>query len=254
MQLTARLTHPNTVAVFDYGRTPDGVFYYAMEYLDGIDLEQLVERRRAAAGGARGPHPRSRSAARSPRRTSAGLIHRDVKPANIILCERGGMADVAKVVDFGLVKDICRRSGSRRRRAVHGEHRSSARRSTWRPRLSSPEPVDARGDLYALGAVAYCLLTGTPVFRAETRGRGLRAPPAHAAGAAVGSGSAGVPPDLERLVLRCLAKSPADRPQGARALLQELEGAAVGAWSRTDAANWWVQHRRTHPPASTTPS
>ena len=128
----SQLTHPNTVAVFDYGRSPDGVFYYAMEYLDGINLEQLVGALRAAAGRARRVTSSRRCAARCSEAHGRGIIHRDIKPANIILCERGGMPDVAKVVDFGLVKEIDADTGAStqvdpRHAGVHrarGGHRS----------------------------------------------------------------------------------------------------------------------------------
>ena len=106
VQLTAQLTHPNTIAVYDYGRTPEGVFYYAMEYLDGIDLERPRPRRRAAAAGPRRSHPAAGLRGARARRTRIGLIHRDIKPANIVLSERGGMPDFVKVLDFGLVKEV----------------------------------------------------------------------------------------------------------------------------------------------------
>ena len=107
-----QLTHPNTVAIYDYGRTPDGVFYYAMEFLDGINLEELVRRYGRAARRARRRASCARCAGRWPRRTTSALVHRDVKPANIILTVRGGEPDVAKVVDFGLVKDLDTADGS----------------------------------------------------------------------------------------------------------------------------------------------
>jgi hypothetical protein len=250
VQLTAALSHPNTVIIFDYGRTADGIFYYAMEYLDGINLEQLVKLEGPQPAG-RVVHILRQVGGSLAEAHEIGLVHRDVKPANIILCERGGLADVAKVVDFGLVKRF------------HTDPTDATTAVTLEstivgtPLYIAPEcfsgdgHVDARSDLYALGAVAYLLLTGTPVFRARTVveicAHHLHTPPV-APSERLG---AWVPPDLERLVLRCLAKSPADRPQSARALLQELEGAAVGAWSWTDAANWWGHYRQTHAPAGT---
>ena len=118
VQHMSQLTHPNTVAVYDYGRSPDGVFYYAMEYLGGgIDLEHLVAKLRPAARRPRRADPRAGVRRAAAKRTTASIIHRDIKPANIILCERGGMPDVAKVVDFGLVKEI-----ARERRRVDADH------------------------------------------------------------------------------------------------------------------------------------
>ena len=166
VQLTAQLTHPNTVAIYDYGRTPDGVFYYAMEYLDGINLEELVRAARPAAGRAASSASSTQVCGALAEAHGRGLIHRDIKPANIILYERGGEPDVAKVVDFGLVK---RADGRRARRDV-----TSAIVLTGTPLYMSPEAittpdaVDARSDLYALGAVGYFLLTGKPVFEAAS--------------------------------------------------------------------------------------
>ena len=117
MQTTAQLSHPNTVAIYDYGRTPDGIFYYAMEYLEGIDLEALVRGFGPQPPGRVRPRAARRSRARSARRTRVGLIHRDVKPGNVILCSRGGAPDVAKVVDFGLVRDLAAGARATRERA-----------------------------------------------------------------------------------------------------------------------------------------
>jgi serine/threonine-protein kinase len=158
VQLTARLSHPTTVAVFDYGRTPDGVFYHAMEYLDGTNLDEL------ARGD--GPQPPARVAHVLRQVASAlaeahgiGLVHRDVKPENIILCERGGVPDVAKVLDFGLVKDL-ERAGPALSRAdlVQGTSLYLSPEA-----ITSPERVDARGDLYALPPRP--CLTGRSRFR-----------------------------------------------------------------------------------------
>ena len=214
VQLTASLSHPNTVAIFDYGRTSRGVFYCAMEYLDGINLDQLVR--------LEGPQPAGRVVRILQQVSGAlaeahgiGLIHRDVKPANIILCQRGGLPDVAKVVDFGLVKRI-EVEPSDSTTAV-----TAANVLVGTPLYMAPEAlkgegtVDARSDLYALGAVAYFLLTGTPVFQARTVlevfAHHLSTPPE------TPSVRLGRPidPDLERLVLQCLAKSPG-RPAARR--------------------------------------
>ena len=177
VQLTSQLTNPNTVAIYDYGRTPEGVFFYAMEYLDGINLEDLVNRF--------GPLPEGRvvSILRQVCGSLAeahgmGLVHCDIKPANILLCHRGGVPDFVKVLDFGLAKAV----GAESQAGLN-----SADSITGTPLYLSPESierpdaVDARTDLYALGAVGYFLLTGTPVFRgatiAEVCGQHLRAQP-----------------------------------------------------------------------------
>ena len=238
VQLTARLSHPNTVAVFDYGRTPDGVFYYAMEYLDGADLNTLVRED--------GPQPPGRVAHVLRQVASAlaeahgiGLIHRDVKPENIILCERGGIPDVAKVVDFGLVKDLEHGSSLSRADVVQGTPLYLSPEA-----ITAPGSVDARGDLYALGAVGYFLLCGQPVFSGATlvevcahhlHTRPL--PPSERLGRPL-------PSELETLVLACLEKDPSRRPASANAL-----GARLGAiaqalpWSEDDARAWWQRWR-----------
>jgi eukaryotic-like serine/threonine-protein kinase len=244
VQLTAGLSHPNTVAIFDYGRTADGIFYYAMEYLDGINLDQLV----TLAGSQparRVVHILKQVCGALAEAHDIGLVHRDVKPANIILCERGGMADVAKVVDFGLVKrfrsdDTATTTAATVQATLVGTPLYMAPES-----FSGPEQVDARSDLYALGAVAYVLLTGTPVFSArslvEVGAHHLHTrpePPSARLGRRL-------PAELENLVLRCLAKSPADRPPSARALRHDLDHySATDPWSEAEAANWWTGYRR----------
>ena len=160
VQLTSALTHPNTVAVFDYGRTPDGIFYYAMEYLEGMNLDELIQRF--------GPLPEARmvyilrqvcgSLAEA---HAAGLVHRDIKPANIILTRRGGLHDFVKVLDFGLAKalDSQDRAGVTSPNALMGTPLYLSPEA-----VNQPDQIDARADVYALAAVGYFLLTGTPVF------------------------------------------------------------------------------------------
>jgi eukaryotic-like serine/threonine-protein kinase len=238
VQLTSALTHPNTVSVFDYGRTPDGIFYYAMEYLEGMNLDELVKRH--------GPLPEARlvyilrqvCGALAEAHT-AGLVHRDIKPANIFLTNRGGLHDYVKVLDFGLVKSL------------DGEdaNLTSAHAVTGTPLYASPEAVsqpdrvDARTDVYAVGAVGYFLLTGSPVFRGASvveicmqHVKSAPEPPSVRSGKPVSR-------DLEELLLRCLAKSPSDRPGNAAVLLDDLAACAVqGVWTASDAAAWWASH------------
>ena len=239
VQLTARLSHPSTIAIFDYGRTPAGVFYYAMEYLEGLNLEELV--------GQDGPQAPSRvvhvltqvAEALTTEAHEAGLIHRDIKPANVILCERGGMSDVAKVVDFGLVKSVVASGDGATMRMT------SDNILTGTPLYMSPEAikgtefVDGRSDLYALGAVGYFLVTGRPVFESENLveviGHHLHtAPPSPSA-----SGQT-VPADLEAVLMRCLAKDPAERFATARALAHALHDCGkTTPWDRERADDWW---------------
>ncbi len=248
VQLTARLSHPNTVAVFDYGRTPDGVFYYAMEYLDGVNLEVLV-REDGPQPPARVAHVMRQVASALVEAHGIGLVHRDVKPENILLCERGGIPDVAKVVDFGLVKDL-ERGGAALSRAdiVQGTPLYLSPEA-----ITAPDRVDARGDLYALGAVGYYMLTGQHVFSGATLvevcSHHLHTPP-DPPSARLGRP---VPPALEAILLRCLEKDPACRPASAL-LLRDALGAApgVGEWSEDAARAWWTRwHSRRTPPEKT---
>jgi serine/threonine-protein kinase len=245
VQLTASLSHPNTVAIFDYGRTMEGVFYYAMEYLDGINLDQLVK--------VDGPQPPARVARILHQVSGAlaeahhiGLVHRDIKPANIILCERGGSPDVAKVVDFGLVKRF-RPDDTEDTLASTTEQTLLGTPMYMAPETASGAvDVDARSDLYALGAVAYLLVTGTPVFHGKSVVE-ILAHHLHTAPEAPSQrlGRA-IPHELEQLILRCLAKSPDDRPSSANALRNHLSHLRhADDWSDDDAARWWLRHRRT---------
>lgn len=244
VQLTAKLNHPNTVSIYDYGRTPEGVFYYAMEYLDGIDLEELVRRF--------GPQSPSRVASilqqvggSLAEAHSVGLVHRDIKPANIILCDRGALPETAKVVDFGLVKDVSNLGRGKPTlssvNAIIGTPLYLAPES-----ILTPDTVDGRADLYALGAVGYYLLTGQPVFTGssvvEVCAQHIHAPPLPPS---LRLGSP-VPEALEALILHCLKKDPADRPRSALDALSALETSGVPPWSRDDSAAWW----RVHGPAA----
>lgn len=251
VRLTARLTHPNTVTVYDYGRTPDGLFYYAMELLDGADLERVIQ-----AGG---PMPAGRAlkvlaevAGALEEAHGIGLIHRDIKPSNVILCASGGKPDVAKLVDFGLVKELAGagEAGLTQPDAILGTPLYLAPEV-----LTSPAEVNARSDLYALGALGYYLLTAKPVFEGRTLvevlGHHLHSKP-------VGlSERLGEPiaTDLESLILECLAKSPAERPASARALLDGLVRCQdFGTWSEQAARSWWAAHTGQLSPVKAEPS
>lgn len=143
---TSRLSHPNTVAVFDYGRTPDGAFYYAMEYLDGADLRRVVERH-GPLPAARVIHLLGQACGALAEAHAAGLVHRDLKPSNLMLCRRGGLHDVVKVVDFGLVRDVAAAPDLTGTGVLCGTPESMA------PEVLRGEPATAGADLYALGVV-----------------------------------------------------------------------------------------------------
>jgi eukaryotic-like serine/threonine-protein kinase len=213
VQLTSRLTHPNTVSIFDYGRTAEGVFYYVMEYLDGMDLDRLIETD-GPLEAPRAIHILAQVSAALAEAHALGLIHRDIKPANIVLTERADQPDVVKVVDFGLVRTLGRNQGeSDFTAAIIGTPLYLAPEA-----VTSPETVDGRADLYALGAVAYFLLTGKTVFEAATvvemcSKHMVEEPisPSKRLGKLLSA-------DLEALVLACLAKDRAVRPSSATAL------------------------------------
>jgi len=238
VQSTASLTHPNTVSIYDYGRTPDGVFYYAMEFLDGFDLQDLVERFGVMPPG-RVIRVLQQVAASLEEAHSMEFIHRDIKPANIVLTRRGGIPDVVKVVDFGLVKDV-------REEAVH---LTAADSIMGTPQYLAPETirepstVTSSIDIYALGGVGFFLLTGSAVFQAETVmsicAAHLEQKPQRPSARV----RKDLPDDLQDLILRCLAKDPADRP-AARQLSEELLRCAdAESWSREDSESWWLTHR-----------
>ena len=236
-ELTSRLSHPNTVTVYELGHTASGAPFYAMEYLDGLDLEELVDRH--------GPQDPRRVASLLAQLAGAlaeahelGLVHRDVKPANVMLCERGGVHDVVKVLDFGLTKEL----GSSRLDAS-GDDRLVGTPLYLAPEsILMPERVDARSDLYAVGALGYFLLTGAPPFVgqsvAEVCAHHLHSVPLPPSS----QGVRAIPPELETLILRCLAKSPDDRPESAAALRTAL--LELGSrWTERDAGDWWARHR-----------
>jgi serine/threonine protein kinase len=242
VQITSQLSHPNTVAIYDYGRTPEGVFYYAMEYIEGIDLQALVDQY--------GPQPPARVihllrqiCGSLFEAHSKGMVHRDIKPANLMLTRRGGESDVMKVLDFGLVKA----------RDDEGGEKAAGLAGT--PLYMSPEAiqmpasVDACSDLYAVGAVGYFLLTGHPVFEASSVVELCQkhideppTPPSERLGKPL-------PLELETAILACLEKSRAKRPQTARDLAQRLERCPIAAeWTIDYAESWWSQHDRGRTP------
>ena len=239
VQLTARLTHPNTIRIFDYGRTPDGIFYYAMEYLDGANLADVI-----AEGGpmpaARVIHILDQVAGALTEAHGIGLIHRDIKPANIFLAEQGGVPDVAKVLDFGLVKQVGETSGEP---LTHADTLTGTPLYMAPEAIATPDQIDARTDLYALGAVGYYLLTGQEVFTGRTvvevcshHLHSTPIPPSQRLGAPVDA-------DLEEVILRCLEKDPAQRPADSRSFQRALRACrAARSWSEEDARHWLQAH------------
>jgi serine/threonine protein kinase len=249
VQVTCKLNHPNTVAIYDYGRTPEGVFYYAMEYLDGIDLQGLVDRYGPQSEG-RVIHILKQVCGSLNEAHSLGLVHRDIKPANVMLNRRGGESDVVKVLDFGLVKALDENKQSRQTSAMAGTPLYMSPEA-----IQTPELVDSRSDIYAVGAIGYFLITGQPVFSATTLVElcqqhlsGVPAAPSQRLGRAVSA-------ELESAVLACLEKNRAKRPQTARDLADLLDRApTAGSWSQEDADAWWGRHERSQAAAAAPPT
>lgn len=233
VQATSELQHPNSVAVYDFGRTPEGVFYCAMELIDGLALEEVVARD--------GPLPPERAVGLMIQACDAlaeaharGLVHRDVKPDNLMISVQGGLPDFVKVLDFGLVKEATQ-AGSQGITLAEG---------VGTPLYMSPEVLtdpgglEAPADVYSCGATLYYLLCGEPVFNGKSA---LQVALAHAQDPPLplGQRRAGIPPELEALVMRCLEKDPALRPADAGVLRAELEALRLPPWGRARAEAWW---------------
>jgi serine/threonine-protein kinase len=236
VQLCSQLSHPNTIEIYDYGRTRDGTFYYAMEYLHGISLEELVRRDGPLPVG-RAVHALRQVCGSLEEAHLRGLVHRDIKPQNLMLYLRGAQYDVLKVLDFGLVKEM---------HNPHTRDITQYAKVLGTPlymapeRLRNPADADARADIYALGAVAYFIVTGRHVFEAETDHdlvyRILNDPaPTLAAGGALDA-----PAELEALVASCLEKDREKRPADVAAVAAVLaEIARNYPWREIDARRWW---------------
>lgn len=237
-RLAARVSHPNTVTIYDQGRTVDGVSYYAMELLDGLTLEELVTRHGPLPAG-RAIHVLRQLGAALEAAHARGLVHRDIKPANVYVCAHAHPPDLVKLLDFGLVREVTRAVDA----AVSGANMLIGTPLFLSPEaISTPDQVDERSDIYGVGAVAYFLVTGKTPFSGrntvEVCAHHLHTPPR------APSVHASVPADLERVILACLAKDPSQRPATARALVQALEQCeAMGSWGALDAQTWWEHHQ-----------
>ena len=242
VQMTSQLNHPNTIAIYDYGRTPEGIFYYAMEYLDGIDLDALVKKYGPMPAG-RAIHALRQICGSLAEAHEVGLIHRDVKPANIVLNRRGGLSDVVKVLDFGLVKavDANEQSALTMAGSIIGTPLYMAPEG-----IQDSDAVDARSDLYSVGATGYFLVTGKPLFEGKSiveicnhQVNSSPVRPSERLGREVSR-------DLEEILLKCLEKDPADRFQTARDVDDALARSNVAAsWTESDASAWWNSYAPT---------
>jgi tRNA A-37 threonylcarbamoyl transferase component Bud32 len=241
-EAAATLRSPHTIELYDYGVADDGTFYYVMELLDGIDFQELVQRH-GPLPSERVIHLLSQACDSLGEAHLAGLVHRDVKPSNILACRMGLRVDYVKVLDFGLVKHDPRHAEKQMEITTAGA--VSGTPSYMAPEsISGTGPVGPPADVYALGCVAYWLLTGHTVFKAANPTmmmmqhlQGSPVPPSLKA-------PRPVPRDLEELVMRCLAKEPADRPGDAAELLQLLSRCHVALpWSDSRAHDWWRGNR-----------
>jgi serine/threonine-protein kinase len=237
---TAALTSPHTVQIYDYGVTDEGVFYYVMELLHGLDLRTLVERFGPLPPG-RVVHLLEQVCASLEEAHDGGLIHRDVKPANVFTCRVGFEHDFVKVLDFGLVLSRRERSGEDLRLTL--PHTAAGTPAFMAPEMILEDrEIDGRADLYGVGCLAYWLLTGGHVFDEDSS---MKMAVAHVQTPPVPPSERSelpVPPALESLVLACLEKDPERRPPHAGALRRRLAEMDGKDWGSDEAARWWQLH------------
>ena len=238
VQFTSHLSHPNTIAIYDYGHTPDGDFYYAMEYLDGLSLQQFVKRF-GPLDEARVIYILRQVCASLQEAHEAGHVHRDVNPANIMICRRAGEYDVVKVLDFGLVKDV----GTQDPGVTASDTRPGTPLYMSPEQIMSPEQVGTQSDVYQIGGLGYFLLTGKPVFEGKDiesifvqhRWVDPRSPSARA--------NRRIARDLQAVIMQCLQKEQEDRPDGVGAVISALESLdGIAGWDRHKACDWWLEH------------
>ena len=240
-QAIARLRSPHTVELFDFGVAAGGTFYYVMELLDGLDADTLV-RRFGPVPPERAVHILRQVCHSLSEAASCGLVHRDVKPANIFLCRYGEESDFVKVLDFGIVRAA--RDRDEPGPALSGDNLVQGTPAFMAPEQAMGRAVDGRTDIYAVGCVAFWLLTGEPVFPGDNP-MGLlvdhaKTPPEPPSART----DRPIPAALDALILACLAKDPADRPQSARALSRQLaEVERADAWTQERAREWWEEHQ-----------
>jgi serine/threonine-protein kinase len=233
---TSRLSHPNTITIYDYGHTAEGIFYYVMELLKGANLYQIVRNTGPMPPG-RVIHILASACGALNEAHLKGIIHRDIKPQNIMLCDKGGEQDIVKILDFGLVKDIHDPSAD-----IDEPGSISGTPETMSPEAQTDEFIGPASDIYSLCAVGSFLLTGKPIFDANTVSEFLKAhlesnpiPPSKR--------RSGIPDDLENLLLQGLEKTPSHRPESAKALQDAMMSCRnSGQWDSKDADDWWAEH------------
>ena len=241
VQSTARLTHWNTVDIYDYGRTEDGTFYYVMEYLPGLNLQELVELH-GALPEARVIHLICQTCDALSEAHAVGMVHRDLKPANIYAASRGHRFDVAKLLDFGLVRasesSVETSDPTEQDMALTQQNTIIGSPLFMAPEQARGGSVDARSDIYSLGIVVYFLLSGRTPF---TGNSAIQVILAHAQQLPDDLSDVGISSEMGEIVMRCLAKDPVDRFQSVDELRVALEQCeAATDWNWNQAANWWA--------------
>jgi serine/threonine-protein kinase len=241
VRATAQLTHWNSVEIFDYGRAADGTFYYVMEYLPGMNLEEIVRMH--------GPMPQDRIVHLLSQACDAlreahdqGLIHRDIKPANIFAAHRGGIYDVAKLLDFGLAKPMNLPDDPQ----ITEMGMISGTPHFMAPEQALGESPDERSDIYSLGVVAWYLATGRLLFEESNPLKVIMAHSQQVAGPPSQFNS-NLSPAFDAVILRCLEKQPDRRPQSVFELRNLLRSVPTSSgWSDEQAAQWWTCHGCPH--------
>jgi eukaryotic-like serine/threonine-protein kinase len=232
----ANLRSPHTIQLYDFGVASDGTFYYVMELLNGLDLQTLVSKH-GALPPARVIFLLQQACESLAEAHERGLVHRDIKPGNIQVCRMGQYSDWVKVLDFGLVKS---QASEVLEPGLTAPHSVTGTPAYLSPETALGEAVDQRADIYALGCVAYWMLTGQYVFKGDSAmqivARHVSSDPAPPSR----HSTFDVSPALDRLVLACLEKKPSRRPSTARELCDRLDECEVeSAWTREDARKWW---------------
>jgi serine/threonine-protein kinase len=247
VQMASSLAHPNTVEIFDFGRTRDGLFYYAMEYLDGLTVSEVLAKQ-TPIPVARTIHILRQVCAALAEAHAKGVVHRDIKPENIMVCRYGGVYDHVKILDFGLVKHVAEE---------HSRDLTRSLRILGTPlymapeRLRNPADVDARVDIYALGAVAFLMLTGRKLFESaddlQLTSKILNEEPPRASAVAPQP----IPVEVDLLVLSCVEKRREHRPQRIADLVEALDTLALEhRWTQREAELWWTKNVNLARPAS----
>jgi tRNA A-37 threonylcarbamoyl transferase component Bud32 len=241
VQLTSELTSPHTIEIYDFGCTEEGVFYYVMEYLPGLELGDLLELEGAVPVG-RAVAIVKQLCGSLAEAHARGLIHRDIKPPNIILTERGGRFDFVKVLDFGLVKDVSDPEAG----DAAGVHELAGTPPYVAPeRIGDPQCQDPRSDLFSVGVIAFNLLTGKQPFEGSTAMELVY----HVVNTPAPRPSARaeqlIPPELDQLIGECMAIDPDERPASAELILARLNALELAdPWNQRAARNWWAENAR----------